>query len=110
MQNATGSSVQPLQLFLSTVAFKVKKILCPSNQRIVRCISLDTLLCNNNEKQSVKSVTEVHIADTLFSIQKRPHVQLLWETDEGVKLFLVACLSGQDNRLNSCGTSNNKYI
>lgn len=43
-------------------------------------------------------VQQFHSADTLFPIQKRPHVQLLWEIDEGVQLFLVTRLSGGDKQ------------
>lgn len=42
-------------------------------------------------------VTEIHMANTLFSFQERPHVQLLWKTDKGVELLLVSCLSAEHN-------------
>ena len=37
-----------------------------------------------------------HRDGTLFTFQERPHVQLLWKTDKGVELLLMACLPEAD--------------
>lgn len=38
-----------------------------------------------------------HRDGTWFTFQERPHIQLLWKTDKGVELLLMAGLSEEDN-------------
>lgn len=47
------------------------------------------------DQNSVLAGSEIN--STLFSFQERAHLKLLRKTDKSVELFLVACLSGEDN-------------